>query len=72
MMVRNYLFPLTLMLMVCGLSVSGCTLTPQPIKPQDDIKPGRGLLTGEKGYFEILPSTETSSPSENKTADHNQ
>ncbi|MBX9697485.1 MAG: hypothetical protein K2X53_05335 [Alphaproteobacteria bacterium] len=55
---NNYSFLLISALSVGGLSVSGCTVTPQPIKPQDDIKPGRGLLTGKKGYFEIRPSTQ--------------
>lgn len=58
MTVKYYSYLLIMALSIGGLSVSGCTVTPQPIKPQDDIKPGRGLLTGEKGYFEIRPSTE--------------
>lgn len=58
-MVRYYPYAfLTLVAILSGLIVSGCTVTPEPIRPQDDIKPGRGLLTGEKGYFEIRPSTE--------------
>ena len=61
---------------VLGLLVAGCATTPEPFhyQPDNELKPGPGILTGEEGVFTIYgepapakkeePNPEDASPDE--------
>lgn len=59
-------FPYMMACVMLLFSLSGCTITSRPTEAKDDLKPGRGLFTGEKGYFEIHAFEESESPSKKK------
>jgi hypothetical protein len=41
-------------ILLLGVGLSGCTdLRPEPISTSGGMKEGPGILTGEKGFFQI-------------------